>query len=138
MPVPPKRPRVPKAAAAPVAPAPALPSIPPPPPRDGQLNLSLNDLERKAKADADWKEAQARKLELELAVRAGSLMPREEVDTMLAERASLLQRSLLTLPDRISDELALESDGRRIRIRLRSELESMIRTYSGQDQEDAQ
>jgi hypothetical protein len=93
---------------------------------------ALGDLRRKLKFEADIKEEQAKKFARENAVAAGRLRPAEEFDAMLARRASVLARSMLALPDRISDELALESDPRRIRVRLRGELEALLRTYSGQ------
>jgi len=122
------------------APAPAavqLPLAPPSPaPPEGesqpQLDGSLEDLRRKLKAEADIKEGQAERVARENAVANGLLIPRAGVDDMLARRAAVLKRSLLTLPDRISAELALESDPRRIRVRLLSELEGLLRSYSGQ------
>lgn len=98
-----------------------------------QLDFGItNDLERKLKADADWKEAQALKLQLDLEERSGNLISREDHLSDLASRVLTLRKSLLALPARLRDDFALESDPRRIDLRLRHELEALIREYAGQ------
>lgn len=128
-----KPPRQPRTA------APAVEQYATSPRRDGgQEPLPLNDLDRKLKADADWKEAQTRKLELDLAEREGRLISREDHLADLAARVLTLRKGLLALPARLRDDFAIESDPRRIDLRLRHELESLIREYAGQAEPAAQ
>lgn len=77
-------------------------------------------------ASAEGKQLQNRLLELELLKEIGTLVSREEMKEIAARRYRAMREQLKSLPDRMADILAAESDAARVHAALNNEIDRVL------------
>lgn len=91
---------------------------------------SSRDRKREQKAQADYKTIKAQLLELELKIKQGQLIERDQIEKERIVRILTVKRALLGLGRKLAPRLATIKTPRKIQVRIDEEVRSIIEKFA--------
>jgi len=89
------------------------------------------DRKREQTAEADYKEIKAKLLAMDLKVRTGELIERQEIERQWVQRIQAVKRAFLGLGRKLAPQLARLKDPRKIQARIDAQIREIITTFTG-------
>ena len=98
--------------------------------RDNEGNQPTEAKAKGQAADADYKGAKARLMEIELSVKEGKLIPADQIEAGRVARILAVKRALLGLGRKLAPQLAKIKDERKIQNIINNEARAMIKGFA--------